>query len=247
VYKRQVFANVDTVFQDEQVPYYRPLHRYIHLLELNFFGLNPLPFHAVSILLHTVNTLLLFRLGILLLGGIFPALVAALLFAVHPVNSEGVNFITSRQNMWAFFFTLSAALVYLGARNEERKWKSILAALLFFGGLCCKETALMPLVFLVIVHFIAPSTNSIARWRGMLTLAPFAIATGIYGVLRLTAIPVSAGLSGATATSTLLERLGYNLYTLPKYAFNLVFPINLSAYYLVQDYSSFSDLAIVTG
>lgn len=243
----KVFTGVDTVYQDERVPYYRPLHRYIHLLELRFFGLNPLLFHFVSILLHTVNVLLLFRLGMLLLGGIFPALVAALLFAVHPVNSEGVNFITSRQNMWALFFTISAALVYLQARNKQSIWKSFFAALLFLGGLFCKETALMPLVFLAIAILFFPSTTALSRWRSIMSLAPFALAIGIYAALRVAAIPLSTGLSGIVAKATLLERLGYNLYILPKYAFNLVFPVNLSAYYLVPGQNSFGNPTILTG
>lgn len=243
----QVFTSVDTVFHDERVPYYRPLHRFIHLLELRFFGLNPLPFHGVSILLHTANALLLFRLASLLLGGTFPALVAALLFAVHPVNSEGVNFITSRQNMWALFFTLSAALVFLGPWQEKRPWRPFLAAILFFGGLCCKETALMPLVFLAMALLVAPPLPPASRWRSLLSLTPFALALLIYGALRLSAIPGTAGLGGVAAKTTLIERLGYNLYVLPKYACNLILPVRLSAFYTVPDHVPWGEPTILAG
>lgn len=243
----QVFSSADTVFPDDPVPYFRPMHRYILQLELHFFGLHPLPFHAVSSLLHTFNVLLFFRLALLLLGSNFPALVAALLFAVHPVNSEGVNFITSRQNMWAFFFTLSAALTYLRAWQEPRLWRYLVAGLLFFGGLCCKETALMPLIFLAIATPLATAPAPGSKRRTLLSFVPFLLALGGYAALRLAAIPSAPGLSGAPVRAALLERLSYNLYTLPKYAFNLALPVKLSAYYPVPGSYPFGDLTILTG
>jgi tetratricopeptide (TPR) repeat protein len=243
----QVFGGTDTVYGDTPVPYYRPLHRYIHLLELRFFGLNPRPFHAVNVLLHVANVQLLFRLALRFIRGIFPALVTALLFAVHPVNSEGINFITSRQNMWALFFTLAAGLVYFRTGQERRTWQPFVAALFFLGGLCCKETALMPLVFLAMALLFAPSATSGTRWRRMRELAPFCFAMGIYAALRFSAIPLSAGLPGAPATATLLERLGWNLYVVPKYAFNLALPVKLSAFYAMPATYPFGDVTLYAG
>lgn len=242
----RVLTGLDSVYQDERGLYYRPVHRYIHQLELYFFGLTPRPFHCVSILLHTINALLLFRLTLSLRQGMFAALVTALLFAVHPVNSEGVNFITSRQNMWVLFFTLTAALTYLHAVREQRPWQTYLAGLFFLGGLLCKETALMPLVFLGIVMLITPPAASVSRWRSLLSLAPFALAVGMYAILRLTVIPLSAGLA-SPQTATLLERIGRNVYLLPKYAFNLVVPTHLSAYYSLPKQYPLGDITILTG
>ena len=237
---------VDTVFHDEPVPYYRPLHRLIHLLELKFFGLDPRPFHAVNILLHTANVLLLFRLSLIFFESLFPAMVTALLFAVHPVNCEGVNFITSRQNMLALFFTLSAALVYLRHFPEHRFWKSCLAALLFLGGLFCKETALMPLVFLVTVFLFMPESKPGSRWSSIRSLTPFALALALYAILRTAAVPISQA-QVITSKVSFWDRVGYNLYTLPKYMFNLTFPVKLSAYYQLPVANLFGDPSIVVG
>ena len=91
-------------------PYYRPLNRATYLFDYRVAGMNPAWYHGVNILIHLGNVILLYLLSIRLLRNWYAALVAALLFAVHPVNSEAVNFISARNTLLALFFSLASLL-----------------------------------------------------------------------------------------------------------------------------------------
>ena len=69
---------------------YRPLTTLSYALQYRLCGPDPFSYHLVNILLHTLTTLLLYRLVRNLIGQSAPALAATLLFAVHPAISEAV-------------------------------------------------------------------------------------------------------------------------------------------------------------
>src|SRR5512140_1978683 len=89
-------------------PYYRPLNRATYLFDYRVAGMNPAWYHGVNIIIHLGSVLLLFLAGRRLLNDWRGALVAALIFAVHPVNSEAVNFISARNTLMALFFSLAS-------------------------------------------------------------------------------------------------------------------------------------------
>ena len=93
-------------------PYYRPLNRASYLLDYRLFGMRPAGFHAVNVLIHLLNVLLLYLLGLRIFRSAAPAVLAAALFAVHPVNAEAVNFLSARNTLLCLFFVLSSILVF---------------------------------------------------------------------------------------------------------------------------------------
>ena len=79
-------------------PYYRPVQALTYLLDYHLWGLTPAGFHLTSVLLHAGTAMLLYRLGGSLLRDARAALVAALLFAVHPIHTEAVTYIAGRSD-----------------------------------------------------------------------------------------------------------------------------------------------------
>ena len=69
-------------------PYYRPLNRATYLLDYRLAGMNPDWYHGVNVLIHLGNVILLYLVCHRLLPDGAAALVAALIFAVHPANRE---------------------------------------------------------------------------------------------------------------------------------------------------------------
>ena len=94
-------------------PYY-PLTRTSFWIENRIWGEGLFVPHLTSILLHLMNTLLIWRiLRILQVKG---AWIAAAIFGVHPVAVESAAWIAERKNVLGVFFYLSSLLVFLKYR-----------------------------------------------------------------------------------------------------------------------------------
>ena len=113
----------------------------------------PLGFHLVNIALHALNAVLLFFVGRRLFGE-KPALVAALLFALHPMQTEAATYISGRSSSLMAAFYLSALLAYLRGAH----WA--LSSLLFVLALATRETAVTLPAALLLVELCRGTT-----WR----------------------------------------------------------------------------------
>jgi hypothetical protein len=111
----------------------------------------PLGFHLVNIALHAVNTVLIFFVGRSLIPdnvrnySVSPALLAALLFALHPMQTEAVTYISGRSSSLMAIFYLGALLAYLRGAH----WT--ISSLLFVLAVATRETAVtLPAALLLI-------------------------------------------------------------------------------------------------
>jgi len=109
--------SVQWAFTTREGGNWHPLTWLSHLLDVQFFGLNPAGHHGTSVALHVVNVLLLFWLLTLLTGKFWPSCVVAALFAVHPLRVESVAWVSERKDvlsgLW-FMLTLLAYAKYAG-------------------------------------------------------------------------------------------------------------------------------------
>jgi hypothetical protein len=82
-----------------------------------FTGLDPFPFHAINVLLHVINTALLTRFAGLLFGPSkrLESAFCGALFAVHPLNSEAVCYVTGRADLLAAMWLLISVVAYAKA------------------------------------------------------------------------------------------------------------------------------------
>ncbi len=123
----------DVVFSLDVIkPCYRPLNRASYLIDYRLFGHNPMWFHAVNIFIHLMNALLLYLIARRLFQDRNAALFAALLFAIHPANTEAVNFISARHSLPALCFSPASRLSFLKVREKGVRWP-LLSAIRFFA------------------------------------------------------------------------------------------------------------------
>jgi protein O-mannosyl-transferase len=186
---------------------YWPLTFSVYRLEYELWGLNPLGFHLVNIALHAAAALLVWR--ILLLLRVPGAMLAAAIFALHPVNVESVAWISQLKNVLSLSLGLAAMLFYLlheqnGRRKGDRhllceapegpfrqkvpvtfsarceRWRLALAVGLFFLSTLSKGMMLtLPLVLLACAWW---QRGRIDR-RDLLRALPFfVIAVAMTGV-----------------------------------------------------------------
>lgn len=219
------------------LPYYRPLFTVMLTVEYQLFGLWPQGWHLVSLLLHLLCAVGVFYVVLLLSGRKPVALFSALLFAVHPVHSESVSWISGMTDPLFGVFFLASFWLYLRAREAgdnagERKRLLVLSFSMFALSAFAKETALS-LVLLVFGYELIASLGS-AKAR----LISAARRTLPYlGVSLLYLIPryLVLGESMWKNPQAPERPIAYTLLTLPfvicSYIAHLVWPVGLSVTY----------------
>lgn len=139
-------------------------------LEWRLWGAHAAGYHATNLILHALSTFLLWAtLRRLHIPG---AYLAALLFAVHPVNVESVAWITQRKNLLALCFYIASTWLFLASETGlARRLLYALSILAFALAMLSKASvAILPLVLtgILLVTRVRP-----LRWVDAGRLVPY--------------------------------------------------------------------------
>ena len=118
------------------------------------FDLNPMGHHAISLLLHVVNAVLLCTLLHRLTGFLGRSMFVALLFAIHPLHVESVAWIAERKDVLSTLFWLLTMGAYAGYARKPCLKRYLPVAALFALGLMAKQMLVtLPLVLLLMDYW----------------------------------------------------------------------------------------------
>jgi len=196
---------------------YHPLTEIALGAEAALFGEKPATRHAVNLLLHSANAVLLLMFLLRLGAGPLPALAAAALWAVHPAQAESVAWIAERKNLLYSFFYFSGLIFYLRGQEDGRRRNFVLALAFSALSLLSKAAAVtFPLAALVLEYRGGVADRKAAALR----LAPF---------FALAAAAALASAAAQGAGGRIIP--GNPLYLLTFYLHNALLPFNLSSVY----------------
>lgn len=146
--------NIIAIFSGKASILYVPLTHFSYLLQGMLFGERAFAFHVINLILHICNALLLFKiLQRLKINDFFVCTFILLFFAISPLVSESVAWITERKDvLYGLFYFLSALrfLDYL----ETSKTKDYAYSLLFFILACFSKPMAVTLPALLLVYVI---------------------------------------------------------------------------------------------
>ena len=166
--------------------YWRPTFVAWIILNFQLFGLNPFGWHLLNILLHVgicaLGFLLLRRWGM----SQILAFAITLLFAVHPVHTETVAWISGSPDLLFGLFLL-ASLWFASNYAEKRSRLDVILAMVFYAfALGAKEVAFLcfPLYWFVFDRAKKGENKSIEKGNALAFAAPFAILAIFYFLFR---------------------------------------------------------------
>ena len=219
--------NLKNIFSGIVEGNYHPITILTLAIEYHFFGLDATGYHAVNLLLHLLNVVLVFYAIFLLSGKAVVALVASLLFGVHPMHVESVAWAAELKDLLYSFFFLGAYIFYIKyLKNKERKYY-FFALLLFLVSLLSKAMAVsLPLVLILTDYFKGRKIDK----ETLLEKAPFFLLAIVFGIVAIFA-QKSADYAELSTVLTLPQRLVFASYGFVTYLVKLLFPFNLSAFY----------------
>lgn len=172
--------------------FYRPLYSLANAIDYKIGGGRPFTFHITNAALHAACSVLVFLLIFLIFNDISVAFGTAIIFALHPVQTQAVTYIAGRADPMYSFFTLFSLIgfVLYSQKNKSPAIYSISLVSLVFA-LLSKEAAIIT-PFLILLYIYTVSRDAlISRTRQAMAAAPYFAIVSFYLVLRKTILDFS--------------------------------------------------------
>lgn len=204
---------------------YIPLTFLSYQIDYQIGGINPFIYHIDNLVLHTLNALLVTWLTLLLTRRQWAAILCGVLFAVHPLHTEAVAWVSARKDVLSTFFFLLSVIQYLYFRESGRRlWLSVL---FFILGLMAKVMVVtLPVLLLLIDWKDGRRLFSVHQLREKWPYAAAALLFGLIAVFGKTGV-----ISSTTPWVTLLMAFKSTAFYLQK----LIVPTGLSVLYPYYD------------
>ena len=221
---------------------YRPFSLVTFAIEYSLFGQNPNISHVINALFFGFTVVMLYLTLLLLLARIknqsqvfFISLVAALIFAVHPIHTEAVANIKGRDEILALLGSLAALYFAVQAIRKNSYLFNIWGSLCLFLALMSKENAITFLAIIPLSYYFFTKTTF---KNGFIQLLPYLGVTFLFLFIRTSILGLNLGGSsnelmnnpflrlenGIYTPIGFVEQLATVIYTLGKYLVLLIFP-----------------------
>jgi len=232
------FDNIPYVFSNEfceKVSYngniYRPTQEFSYMADYFLWALEPFGFHLTSVLFHAAAVIALFYLvwGISRSGMV--SFAASALFAVHPLNTEAVAYISGRSDSICFLFVALSFLFYLKSENKKYLSPALIFSWIFYIlALLSRETAVIFPLLLIAYDAFAKKERRI-EWNRII---PFFAILALYAFLRLKLIELNPARIQRFGAGTIILT---DIKILSEYLKIIFFPFGLH----MTRYMAFSD------
>lgn len=228
---------------------WHPLTMISYAVDYSFWGLNPLGYHLTNIVLHAIDTFLVFLLvhHLVDIGLGFQdlktinatrfrthvALIVALLFGIHPIHVESVAWVSERKDvLYAAFFllTILCYLKYVSGGSKRRLFYGI-SLIFFILSLMSKPMAVsLPVVLLIFDYYPLKRSEAESTKKILIEKLPFLLIGIVCSIITVWA----QGAGGALMTLErfpLLVRIAVAARAYLFYLIKMILPINLAPYY----------------
>jgi tetratricopeptide (TPR) repeat protein len=201
------------------------------MLDAQLYGLRPWGFHLTNLLLHAVNTLLLFAALRRMTGARWRSAVVAGLFALHPLHVESVAWVSERKDVLSIFFGLAALCAYPAYARTPTVGRYLVVLLLLALSLLAKPMLVtLPALLLLLDYWPLGRWQPGAARRLVLEKVPLAALCLASACVTLWAQSHGKALSGL-AIYPLPGRVANALISYLAYLRQALLPTDLAVFY----------------
>ncbi len=233
---------VKWAFGATRAEFWHPLTWLSHMLDTQVFGLNPGGHHFSNLLLHIINTLLLFWILRYATGHLWRSYIVAALFALHPLHVESVAWVAERKDVLSTFFWMLATLMYVWYAKYPGMKRYLPVLLFFVLGLMTKPMLVtLPFVFLLLDFWplerlqsaLPAGVGKTLQWQPAYCLIrekiPLLVVTVAFSIM--TFIIQKGGRHPGSFGHPLNERLTTSVVSYVNYLIKTLWPFHLSVFY----------------
>ena len=222
---------------------WHPLTWLSHMLDFQFYGINPGWHHLTNLLFHIANTLLLFFVFRKMTGDLWQSAFIAALFALHPLHVESVVWVSERKDVLSTFFWMVTMWSYIWYVENPVVYRYILVFLFFTLGLMSKPMLVtLPFVLLLLDFYplnrfkFQPSDGSASSQQRSNTLRLILEKTPLFVLVAISsAITFYAQKKGGALTSLEIYpfkvRIANALVSYVTYIEKMIYPSKLAFLY----------------
>lgn len=226
------WSTVKWAFVSTENANWHPLTWISHATDFEFSGLRPAGHHFTSVLLHGLNSALLFLLAFYATKRRGASLVLALLFAVHPMNVESVAWVAERKNVLSTFFFFLTLGSY-GWYSRKPHWTRYGMVVIFFVCGLMSKPMLVTLPFVLLLLDYWPLERIQHRSdisKLVFEKLPLFVLSGFSCVITFRAQQASGAL-GSTTQFPLAVRLENAIVAYALYLWKAAWPSKLAVFY----------------
>ncbi len=209
--------------------YYQPFTWISHMLDIEWFALNPAGHHMVSIFLHAGTSVMLFVWLFRATGQFWRCACTAAIFALHPLRVESVVWAAERKDVLsAFLFTASLIAYSRYVRRPSASRYLFTTAVLTFGLLAKPMLVSAPLLYLIADYW--PLRRSQSFLNLVREKVPWFILSAIFAALTFTGQQKAKAME-MLGNLSFAHRVENALISYARYLGKTVWPSSLSVIY----------------
>ena len=220
--------NVKAFFTNYYVGNYAPIAMIGFAVDWLIFNGNAAGHHAMSLLFHVINGVLVYYLCNLILKDKLKALLCAIIFCFHPLQVETVAWVSAKNNLVYSVFFLLGLIQYSKFILEGNKKQYVYALLFFILSVLSKPSAIcFPLVLFLLDYLLKSKLDFKSLFINKI---PFIIVAAILGFATIYTRTEDKFINQNHAYA-IHERIGYAGYAILQYIYKFFIPMDLSVIY----------------
>ena len=242
------FSNLPLFFSQDVDGLYRPLRSLYYTFVYSLAGKNEFLYHFNSLFFHTIISILIFFIILSIVNKNSISLIAAMIFAAHPIHTERVTNITAGFDLLGIFFMLLSFYLYIKYSKLNDKKYFLFSLLSFLAAVFSSEEAVTLPLLIILYEFCfnrKELVNKAAIKKNIIkNYAPYFIIVFFYIVARIIVVGFKGRVEEYLAGNFFLMMLTM-LKVYVYYIYLLIVPINLTLFHDVAPAVSLLDFKVL--